>query len=202
VPVRNLSCGPWKVHTLYVSVAHDRQFRDQFSLVIGILAGVVAGILFLAIYLANRGGQSDRRLEEEEYQRQVAERIAPPARIAVAGQDNSALAVAPSTSAERVGTTLKMPTNGAEVYQQVCVTCHGPGIGGAPRADDATAWSARVAKGKNTLYQHAIGGFHGEAGLMPPKGGRTDIPDELIQAAVDHMIGAIPPTAARPSGPG
>ena len=37
---------------------------------------------------------------------------------------------------------------------------------------------------------------------MPPKGGRTDIPDELIQAAVDHMIDAIPPTAMRPSGSG
>jgi cytochrome c5 len=185
-----------------VSVAHDRQFRDQFSLIVGILAGVVVGILFLAIYLANRSGQSDRLMEEAEYQRLVAERIAPPARIAVAGQDNTALAIVPNTSAARVGTTLTMPTNGAEVFQQVCVACHGPGIGGAPRADDAAAWSARVAKGKSTLYQHAIGGFKGEAGVMPPKGGRTDIPDELIQAAVDHMIEAIPPTATRQTGPG
>jgi cytochrome c5 len=132
----------------------------------------------------------------------VVERIAPQARIAVAGQDNSALAIVPSTSAAQAGTTLTIPKSGAEVYQQVCVVCHGQGIGGAPRTEDAAAWSARVAKGKNTLYQHAIGGFTGQAGVMPPKGGRTDIPDELIQAAVDHMIEAISPTAARSTGPG
>jgi cytochrome c5 len=178
-----------------VSVAHDRQFRDQFSLVIGILAGVVAGILFIALYMANRSSPGDRLLEEKEYQRLVAERIAPPARIAIAGQDNTALAIVPSTSAS--ATALKMPTSGTEVYQQVCVVCHGQGVGGAPRADDAAAWSPRVAKGKNMLYQHAIQGFQGEAGVMPPKGGRTDISDELIEAAVDHMIEAVPSTAAR-----
>ena len=180
-----------------MSLAHDRQFRDQFSLIIGILAGIVVGILSVAIYLANQSSQTDRLLDEKEYQRLDAERIAPPARIAIAGQDNTALAIVPSTSAEPVGTTLAMPTSGAEVYHQVCVACHGPGIGGAPRAGDSAAWSARVAKGKSTLYQHAIGGFKGDAGVMPPKGGRTDIPDELIQAAVDHMIETIPPTAAR-----
>jgi cytochrome c5 len=197
-------CPPYRGKSilLCVSVIHDRQFRDQFSLIIGILVGVVAGIFFLAVYLANRGSPTDRLLQEDEYKRLVAERIAPPARIAVAGQDNTALAITPNTSTERVGTTLPMPTSGAEVYQQVCMTCHGPGIGGAPRADDAAAWSARVAKGKSTLYQHAIEGFQGEAGMMPPKGGRTDIPDELIQAAVDHMIEAIPPTATRSTGPG
>jgi cytochrome c5 len=180
-----------------VSVAHDREFRDQFSLIIGVLAGVVAGILFVAVYLANRDGQTDRLLEEKEYQRLVAERIAPPARIAIAGRDNTALAIVPSTSAAHVAPTLTMPTSGTEVYNQVCVACHGAGIGGAPRAGDAAAWSARIAKGKDTLYQHSIGGFKGEAGQMPPKGGRTDIPDELIQAAVDHMIEALPPTATR-----
>jgi cytochrome c5 len=185
------------VHNRCVSVAHDRQFRDQFSLIIGILAGIVVGLLFLAIQLANRGGQTDRILEEEEYRRVVAERIAPPARIAIAGQDNAALAVVPSTVTGRAGTTLAVPASGAEVYTQVCVACHGQGIGGAPRADDTSAWNARIAKGKSTLYQHAIEGFKGEAGLMPPKGGRMDIPDELIQAAVDHMIEATPATATR-----
>jgi cytochrome c5 len=180
-----------------VSVAHDRQFRDQFNLVIGILAGVVAGILFIAIYMANRSTRTDRLLDEKEYQRLVAERIAPPARIAIAGQDNTALAIAPNTSAGQGATAAKMPTSGTEVYQQVCLVCHGQGVGGAPRAEDAAAWSARVAKGKSVLYQHAIQGFQGEAGVMPPKGGRTDISDELIEAAVDHMIEAVPPTATR-----
>jgi len=158
---------------------------------IGILIGLAAGLYFLAVYVGNRG-QSERLLGAAEYRRLVAERIAPPARVAIAGQDNTALAIIPTTDTEQAGTAVTMPTSGTEVYQQVCVVCHGSGIGGAPRADDAAAWGGRVAKGKSTLYQHAIEGFKGEAGLMPPKGGRTDIPDELIRAAVDHMIEQVP----------
>jgi cytochrome c5 len=184
-----------------VSESHDRKFRDLFSLVIGILVGVVVGIFFLATQMADRG-PSDRLLEEVEYQRLVAKRIAPLARVAVAGQDNRALAITPGASAARAGTAVTMPTSGDEVYQQVCVACHGQGIGGAPRDGDSVAWSSRIAKGQDTLYQHAIEGFQGEAGVMPPKGGRTDIPDELIRAAVDQMIEASHPEATRSSGPG
>ena len=31
-------------------------------------------------------------------------------------------------------------------------------------------------------------GFTGTAGTMPAKGGRTDLSDDLIKQAVDHMI--------------
>ena len=172
-----------------MSVAHDRKFRDLFSLVVGILVGIVAGIYFLALYVADRG-QTERFLDEPDYQRLVAEHIAPPVRVAVAGQDNTALAIVPNSGAGRAGTSVTLPTSGTEVYQQVCVACHGQGIGGAPRMGDAGAWGGRVAKGKSTLYQHAIEGFKGETGLMPPKGGRTDVSDELIRAAVDHMLEA------------
>ena len=46
----------------------------------------------------------------------------------------------------------------------------------------------RIAKGKNALYDHAIKGFTGTAGLMPAKGGRVDISDDLVKQAVDHMV--------------
>ena len=38
------------------------------------------------------------------------------------------------------------------------------------------------------LYEHAIQGFTGSAGVMPAKGGRTDVPDDLVKQAVDHMV--------------
>jgi S-disulfanyl-L-cysteine oxidoreductase SoxD len=38
------------------------------------------------------------------------------------------------------------------------------------------------------LHQHSIEGFQGSSGLMPPKGGRPDLSDELVRAAVDHMV--------------
>jgi cytochrome c5 len=75
------------------------------------------------------------------------------------------------------------------VFQQTCSVCHGQGIAGAPKAGDRAAWAPRIAKGKPVLYQHALQGFQGTSGVMPAKGGRADLPDDLIKAAVDHMVG-------------
>jgi cytochrome c5 len=45
-----------------------------------------------------------------------------------------------------------------------------------------------MAKGKSLLYDHAIHGYTGTAGMMPAKGGRTDVSDDLVKQAVDHMV--------------
>jgi cytochrome c5 len=66
--------------------------------------------------------------------------------------------------------------------------CHEQGVAGAPKAGDRAVWAPRIAQGKATLYEHAVKGFTGKTGIMPPKGGRTDISDELIHQAVDHLI--------------
>jgi cytochrome c5 len=79
-------------------------------------------------------------------------------------------------------------TTGPEVVEGACSACHGEGIAGAPKMGDAAAWAPRISQGQDTLYKHAIEGFQGKAGIMPPKGGRTDISDELVRAAVDHMV--------------
>jgi len=78
-----------------------------------------------------------------------------------------------------------------EAFQQVCSTCHGPGIAGAPKAGDAAAWGPRIAEGKATLYQHAINGFQSNGAVMPAKGGRPDVPDAVIRQAVDYMVGLV-----------
>jgi cytochrome c5 len=78
--------------------------------------------------------------------------------------------------------------NGTEVFEGTCKACHGLGIAGAPKAGDAAAWAPRIAKGKATLYEHALHGFTGTAGVMPAKGGRTDLSDDLIKQAVDHIV--------------
>ncbi|MBE9549222.1 MAG: cytochrome c5 family protein [Proteobacteria bacterium] len=77
---------------------------------------------------------------------------------------------------------------GADTYNAACTACHGPGIAGAPKVGDAAAWKDRISKGEETLVKHAIEGFQGDAGMMPPKGGRMDISDEAIAAAVKYMI--------------
>jgi len=75
------------------------------------------------------------------------------------------------------------PRDGKAVYNSVCHTCHTAGLLGSPIFGDAGAWGPRIAKGKDTLYTHAINGFN----AMPAKGG-ADIPDEEVQNAVDYMV--------------
>lgn len=73
---------------------------------------------------------------------------------------------------------------GEQVYAQVCKTCHEAGLAGAPKAGDKGAWSARIAEGEKTLVQHAVAGYQGKAGIMPPKGGNADLTDDEVHRAV------------------
>lgn len=77
---------------------------------------------------------------------------------------------------------------GENVYRQTCQACHGAGVAGAPRLGDREQWQARVAQGRETLYQHAIEGFTGATGTMPARGGRPDLSDERVRLAVDYML--------------
>ena len=38
------------------------------------------------------------------------------------------------------------------------------------------------------MKQHAIQGYTGSVGYMPPKGGRMDLSDDEIAGAVDYMV--------------
>jgi len=78
--------------------------------------------------------------------------------------------------------------DGKATFQQTCFACHGTGAAGAPKAGDKAAWAPHIAKGKETLYTHAIHGFKGTKGFMPAKGGRTDLSDDAVKAAVDYMV--------------
>ncbi|MEJ0037140.1 MAG: c-type cytochrome [Gammaproteobacteria bacterium] len=165
----------------------DTHFFNTFSLVIGLLVVVALGIFALARSVAAET-QEKQMLVETHYLKGVSERVDPFARVAVAGQDNTALKIeATSPAGSAAGPA--PPKNGDELYEQACKACHGTGIGGAPKAGDKTAWSPRIAKGKDTLYDHALHGFTGTAGVMPAKGGRVDLSDELVKEAVDHIVG-------------
>jgi cytochrome c5 len=103
---------------------------------------------------------------------------------------------------------------GEQVYAQVCKTCHEAGIAGAPKTGDKAAWTPRLAQGENTVVQHAVAGFQGKTGVMPPKGGNTDLTDEEVHRAVVYLANqaggnwkeppatavAAAPTGAAPAG--
>jgi cytochrome c5 len=80
------------------------------------------------------------------------------------------------------------PKDGEQVYAQLCAACHAAGIVGAPTTGDTRAWAPLIAKGRSTLYEHAIHGYPGKNGSCPPKGGREDLPDELVKQSVDYML--------------
>jgi len=91
------------------------------------------------------------------------------------------------------------PVDGPSVYSATCIACHGAGIAGAPKFGDAEQWTPRIEQGKDTLYTHAIGGFQGSAGVMPPKGGNMQLSDDAVKAAVDYMVAEITGEAAAPA---
>jgi cytochrome c5 len=163
---------------------HDQQFFDSFMLVIGILIGVGVGLFFLvrAIAIDTQGTYIK---DDPAVQAAIEDRIKPVGKVLLAGaaELEAAAAAAVSTPAP-VATVM----TGPQVYNAACIVCHAPpGVGGAPPLGDAAAWGPRIAKGLDTLHMHALMGFQGDKGFMPPKGGRPDLSDAEIMAAVDYI---------------
>ncbi len=156
----------------------DTQFFNSFSLVLGILI-FFAIVLFGIARVIGRNSQGQEVLLDPLHVKAVARDIAPFAHEAIAGQDNSALAAPAAAQPDAAD----VPADGQQAFTKVCSACHGAGINGAPKAGDHAAWAARIAQGKNTLYDHAIAGIRG----MPAKGGTT-WPDATVRQAVDYMV--------------
>ena len=77
----------------------------------------------------------------------------------------------------------KVFKSGEQVYKAVCMGCHVSGAAGAPKVGDASAWSAAVATGLNTMVANAIKGKN----AMPAKGGNPALDDYEITRAVVYM---------------
>jgi cytochrome c5 len=156
----------------------DTHFFNSFSLVLGILI-VFAIILFGIARSIGADTQGKDVLLDPLHLNEVRQNIAPFARVAVAGKDNSALAVMTAPA----GPAADVPTTGEQAFNKVCTACHSTGVNGAPKIGDHAAWGPRIAQGKDTLYKDAIAG----KGNMPPKGG-TNWPDATIRMTVDYMV--------------
>jgi cytochrome c5 len=161
--------------------ATDKHFFDLFMVILGVLVGVTFGLFLLANYIAGKT-QEVYVLQDAPYQEQVAGNIEPVGRIAVDGDQ-----IVDAGEVAKVQPVAEV-LSGPQVYNQACLACHGAGVGGAPMVGDADAWAGRVAQGRDVLTEHAINGFTGAAGYMPPKGGRVDLSDDEIIAALDYML--------------
>ncbi len=180
------------------NAAQDAVFVRNFALV---LAGLgVIGII-IAILARHVTGEF---LPNSVYQGDMNERITPVGAVNTTG---SAVVLAGSAPTEPAGAAAPAAaaSPGEAAYNKVCFACHAQGVAGAPKFGDSAAWGPRIAQGKDTLYKHAMEGFTGQAGMMPPKGGAVDMSDDDVKAAVDFMVNAAgggseaAPAAAEPA---
>ena len=170
------------------------------KLAIAVTVGSVAlifGIIMLAYFAigTHRVGSSNEKANTPEA---VAKRIAPVVSLMVDSSkgpvptltqavapkaaDGPVVAMVIPTSAP-AGAAAK-PAGGEAIYQSACAACHAAGVAGAPKTGDKAGWSARIAKGKATLYDHAIKGLN----AMPAKGGNPALSDGDVKAAVDYLM--------------
>jgi cytochrome c5 len=169
----------------------DSQFFNILSIVIGGLIAI-ALVLFGIARCVGKPFEERRAQADAVSLAQLAERTAPVGKVAIAGQDNSQLAIAAATTGTAAPAAAALPASSEETYRTLCSTCHAAGIAGAPKAGDRAAWAPRLAQGKDLLYRHALEGFQGKNGVMPAKGGRTDLPDQLVKDTVDYLVSLNP----------
>ncbi|MBE0598498.1 MAG: cytochrome c5 family protein [Desulfuromonadales bacterium] len=78
--------------------------------------------------------------------------------------------------------------HGYLIYENYCASCHQDGGKETPQVGDRQAWRARIRQGMPTLVRHAVNGFRGEVGLMPPKGGHEALTSEEVTRATAWMV--------------
>jgi cytochrome c5 len=171
---------------------------------IGSVALVVM-IIMLAYLAVNMHGRSKAPSEQSAMSPEAtARRLAPPGQLVVDPSKKPAEPVATATSAAAPAAAVSAAVipvaipvaavakvDGKATYDLACAACHTAGIGGAPKNGDKVAWADRLKQGNATLYDHAIKGFQGKAGVMPAKGGNASLSDEAVRAAVDYMVATV-----------
>jgi cytochrome c5 len=146
---------------------HSSAIKTPKQLIVVVVLAFLVPITVIAL-LSQLFTSTMRDATEDE--QHVLERIKPVGTVVIAE------ATAPKGS-----------LTGEQVYAQVCKTCHEAGLAGAPKIGDKAAWQPRIAQGEQTLVQHAISGFQGKSGVMPPKGGNPDLTDEEVHRAVVYL---------------
>lgn len=164
---------------------HDSLIKTPRQLIITILAAFLVPIVVITLLVsyvvsAPKTGAGSEGMTKQS----VSERIAPVARFELVD------ATAP-----------RAMKSGEEVFKSTCTTCHTAGVAGAPKVGDNAAWAPRIAQGEATLFDHAIKGFQGKSGVMPAKGGNTDLADFEVDRAVVYMANLSGGKLAEPPAP-
>ena len=170
-------------------MSRDQDFFDRYSLVIGVLAAIGLALFVLAVKMS-AATQGVYTRESAEYRASLEERIKPVGQIYLPGDELQTSAAVVDTLAEPAPVATAM--SGPDVYNSACVACHAAGIAGAPMLGNQEQWAPRIAQGLDVLKGHAIDGYSGALGYMPAKGGRMDLSDDEVGAAVEYMVDETP----------
>lgn len=74
--------------------------------------------------------------------------------------------------------------DGQAAYVEHCAGCHETGMLGAPREGEPDDWQGRSDLWQAVLMEHAKTGFF----EMPARGGKSDLPDDVVSAAAEYML--------------
>jgi cytochrome c5 len=112
--------------------------------------------------------------------------------LAACGKQEAAAPAAPVATSAAPAATAAAPAAdenaaGKSVFNKVCAMCHAVGAAGAPKPGDKADWGPRIAQGMDVLHKHAIEGFTGSKGQMPPRGASPGLSDDEVKAAVKYM---------------
>lgn len=160
----------------------DRTFIRFFSYMIGTMVILTVIVFVIAQVVAGNGTNAAAvaKMKETKNSTAIAERMKPVGRVLVRATKGTLNSIIPTANAGGA--------SGKGTYDTACVACHGAGIAGAPKMADKANWKPRIAQGNKVLYGHAIKGYAGKKGFMPPKGGNASLSDAAVKAAVDYMV--------------
>ena len=165
----------------------DRETGRQFAIMILLL--VITALILVATAMAIYNHEPKET--NPNVPAATAARIAPAGAV-YAGDTGRAAMQAASDAANKAAASQVAyggTTDGKEIYQQLCTSCHTSGVAGAPKLGDKGMWAPRIAQGIDTLVKHAIDGYHGPDGnFMPPKGGNPALTDEQVTNAVHWIV--------------
>ncbi len=160
----------------------DKVFIKHFSSIIAALVVFTVAIALLALYIHGQLAPG----ENPSHDARIQERIKPISSVYAGEEGRAAIAEAQAAAAASRPAAFDGSLDGEMLYNQVCAACHASGAAGAPRLE-AADWTERLTKGQEALAANAISGV----GLMPAKGGRSDLSDEQIEASVAYMLGQV-----------
>ena len=90
----------------------------------------------------------------------------------------------PPEEAVAADATNAVEMSGVDAYMAQCAGCHETGLQGAPVVGDKAYWEHRSKLWSTVIVDHAKTGYLD----MPAKGGRSDLSDATIEAAVEYML--------------